>query len=83
MTRYLWADGLDEQALAAVRSAAELGVTDADAALADLETGGGRSFTARAIVRKLAEDLSARSHHTARVETIARDRSLLAPPEWD
>ena len=83
MTPDLWHDGLSEVAIAAVGRARDRGVADADAALADLEERGGRSPVARAIVRKLAEELSRRAHTTARIETIARDRSLLAPPEWN
>jgi hypothetical protein len=59
MTPDLWSDGLAEPALAAVRSACELGVPDAENALADLERYGGRSSIARSIVRWLAEELPA------------------------
>jgi hypothetical protein len=83
MTPDIWHDGLSGVAIAAVRRARDRGVLDADVALADLEERGGRSVVARAIVRKLAEELSRRARTTARVETIARDRSLLAPPEWN
>jgi hypothetical protein len=81
MTPELWADGLAEPALSAVRRACEIGVPDAEAALADLERRGGRSSVARAIVRRLAEELSRRAHTTMRLETAARDRLHLAPPE--
>lgn len=64
MTPDLWHDGLDVQALAAVRAACAAGVPDADHALADLEARGGRSGVARAIVRRLAGEL---------VERAARD----------
>ena len=60
MTPDLWADGLSGQVLAAVHRACERGVADAPAALADLERRGGRSPVARAIVRRLAEELSLR-----------------------
>ncbi len=83
MTPDLWADGLDERALAAVRRAVERGVTDAGAALADLELGGGESFTARAIVWKLAGQLCRRARITARAETLTRDRLRKAPAEWN
>ena len=66
MTPDLWADGLSEQALAAVRRACERGVPDASAALADLERKGGRSSVARAIVRRLADELSRRAHERLR-----------------
>jgi hypothetical protein len=81
MTPDLWADGLAEPALSAVRRACETGVPDADAALADLERGGGRSSVARSIVRRLAEELSRRTRTTMSLETIARDRLRLTPPE--
>jgi hypothetical protein len=81
MTPDLWDDGLSEVAIQAVRRARDRAVTDADAALADLEERGGRSVVARAIVRKLAEELSRRVHTTTFVETKARERLLLAPPE--
>ena len=83
MTPDLWANGLDERALAAVRRAAELRVTDADAALADLELGGGESFTARAIVWKLAEQLCRQARVTARAETLTRERLRQSPAEWN
>ena len=83
MTPDLWADGLSEVAIAAVRRTRDTGVPDADVALADLEERGGRSVVARAIVQKLAEELSRRVHTTARVEKTARGGSLLAPPEWN
>jgi hypothetical protein len=83
MTPDLWADGLSEVAIAAVRRTRDRGVADTDIALADLEECGGRSVVARAIVQNLAEELSRRVHTTARVEKTARGRSLLAPPEWN
>src|SRR5439155_13680260 len=57
MTPDLWEDGLDAQALAAAEQACELGVPDAREALTDLQRHGGRSIVARAMVRKLAEEL--------------------------
>jgi hypothetical protein len=81
MTPELWHDGLAEQALASVRRAVEQGVPDAEAALADLERSGGRSGVARAIVRRLAADLSRRTRTEMRLEAVARERLLLAPPE--
>jgi hypothetical protein len=81
MTPDVWHDGLAEPAIAAVRRACELDVPDAEAALADLERHGGRSRVARAIVRRLAEELSRRTHTAMRLETLARDRLGLAPPE--
>ena len=61
MTPDLWDDGLDAQALAAAEQACELGFMDAREALADLQLHGGQSIVARAIVRRLAEELSART----------------------
>jgi hypothetical protein len=66
MTPDLWVDGLAEPALAAVRRAGDRGVPDASAALADLERSGGRSSVARAIVRRLAEELSHRGRERLR-----------------
>lgn len=81
MTPDLWDDGLAEPALATVRRACELGVPDAEAALADLERHRGRSSVARSIVRRLAEELSRRARTEMRLEALARDRLRLAPPE--
>jgi hypothetical protein len=81
VTPDLWADGLAEQALAAVRDACDRGVFDAHAALEDLERCGGRSVTARAIVRSLAEELPRRTRREMRVAEVARERLALAPPE--
>jgi hypothetical protein len=61
ITPDLWDDGLDDQSLSAVARACELGVPNACDALGDLEQCGARSIVARAIVRKLAEELSART----------------------
>ena len=76
----LW---LREPALAAVRRARKDGVPDADEALADLLARGPRSSTARAIVRRLAEDLNRRTRTELQVERAARPRLRLAPPEWN
>ena len=81
MTPDLWEDGLAELALASVHRACERGVLDAQAALDDLERNAGRSQTARAIVRRLAEMLSRRTRTEMRLESFARDRLPLAPPE--
>ncbi len=69
MTPQLWVDGLAAPALAAVRRAGNRGVPDAAAALADLERHGGDSAVARAIVRRLAEELSRRARE--RLSTLA------------
>ena len=81
MTPVLWGDGLEEQALAAARQACERGVHDAAAALADLELKGGRSATARAIVRRLAAELTVRTRVEMRVEALTRSTPLSACPE--
>jgi len=81
MTPDLWDDGLAEPALAAVRRACEFGVSDAEAALADLDRHGGRSSVARSIVRRLADELSRRARTEMRFERLARDRLRLAAPE--
>ena len=81
MTPYLWAEGLAGPALAVVRQACERGVPHAREGLADLELRGGRSAVARAIVLRLAAELSRRVHTEVRVVTQARDRLRLAPPE--
>src|SRR5438046_78198 len=61
MTPDLWEEGLDTtKALAAAERACELGTPHAREALADLEQRGGKSIVARAIVRRLADQLSAR-----------------------
>lgn len=61
-TPLLWDEGLAEPALAAVERAARRGLRDAPAALADLVERGPRTPMARAIVRRLARQLSARTH---------------------
>jgi hypothetical protein len=81
MTPVLWAEGLEEPALAAVRRASDLGIRDAQAGLADLERSGGRSWVARAIVRRLAAELSRRTRIELEVLALSRDRLRLAPPE--
>ena len=81
MTPDLWADGLDVSALAAVRAACDRGVPDADSAFAELQWAGPRSAVARAIVRRLAEELVRRTRLETRLEARARPRLSLAPPE--
>ena len=81
MTPYLWDEGLAEPALAAVRRACECGVPHARDGLDDLELRGGRSAVARAIVLRLAAELSRRVHTEVRVIAQARARLQLAPPE--
>ena len=81
MTPDLWADGLDVTAVAAVREACARGVPDAPEALAELGSAGSRSAVARAIVRRLAEDLVRRTSLELRLEERSRPRLPLAPPE--
>ena len=81
LTPYLWDEGLAGPALAAVREACARDVAHAHTALADLEQRGGRSAVARAIVVRLAGELSRRVHAELRVITAARERLDLAPPE--
>lgn len=83
MTPGIWYDGLGDTALAAARAALDRGVRDAEAAVADLERRGGRSVFARAIVRRLAVELTRRTRVELRLEELARDRLLRAPPEWN
>jgi hypothetical protein len=68
MTPDLWADGLEGQALAAAARACERDVPNAFEALVDLERRGDKSIVARAIVRRLAELLSARTRASLRWE---------------
>jgi hypothetical protein len=72
MTPDLWSDGLAEPALDAARRACTAGVPHAEEALADLRLRGGRSVAARALVLRLAAELSeeARVHR----ERFARVR---------
>lgn len=81
MTPDLWEDGLDVQALAAVRTACARGVRDGPAALAELESQGPRSAVARAIVRRLAEELANRARTEQRLGNAARGRLTRSPPE--
>lgn len=78
MTPDLWYDGLDAQALAAVRTACATGVPDAEQALADLEARGGRSVVARAIVRRLAGELAERA---ARDPWLNPELNRAPPPD--
>jgi hypothetical protein len=81
MTPDLWYEGLEEYALATVSAARDAGVRDAEAAWADIELNRGRSAVARALVLRLAEDLSRRTRTEMRIEAAARGRLALAPPE--
>ena len=79
----LWDDGLDRQALAFVEQACGLGLANANQGLADLRERGGKSLLARAIVRRLAEELSARARNALRVEALARSRIPLEAAEMN
>jgi hypothetical protein len=68
ITPDLWGDGLEDQVMAAAARACELGVPNACEALADLEQHGADSIVARAIVRRLAEELSDRTRTSLRWE---------------
>lgn len=81
ITPYLWVEGLSEPALEAVREAVDRGVRYASAGLADLEHRGGRSSLARAIVVRLAAELSRRMHMQARLVAESRERRPPAAPQ--
>jgi hypothetical protein len=57
----LWAEGLAEPVLMALRSARERGVANAEEAIGSVEENRARSQVVRAIVRRLAAELSARA----------------------
>jgi hypothetical protein len=61
ITPDLWEEGLAQPARFALERARADGVAGAEAGLADVDSRQGRSVTARAIVRRLAEDLHARA----------------------
>jgi hypothetical protein len=61
MTPILWEEGLAPPARHALERARKGGIPGAEAALTDVEARGGRSAVAKAIVRRLAADLSARA----------------------
>ena len=57
----LWAEGLSQPVRLALERARKLGVPNADEAIAAVAESGPRSQVVRAIVRRLAADLSARA----------------------
>ena len=57
----LWAEGLSQPVRLALERARELGVANADERIAAVAESGPRSQVVRAIVRRLAADLSARA----------------------
>lgn len=81
MTPILWREGLAEPAVAALEGACARDVSGADVALADAERRWGRSAIARAIVLRLAAELSRRVHHDLELEAVARRRLPDARPE--
>jgi hypothetical protein len=81
MTPDLWEDGLDVQAFAAVRAACQRGIRDGPLCLADLESRGARSPVAREIVLRLAHLLVTETTTQTKLESLARSRLALAPPE--
>ncbi len=83
MTPQLWHDGLSEIALEIAKAGVDRGVAGADAALADLETRGGHGPVARAIVRRLAEELSRLARTSSYVEERARTEERLAAADWN
>lgn len=83
MTPFIWDEGLAEVVLDAVRAAAERGVRDASACLADLEERKGRSVVARAIVFRLAVELAEEERRSVGLHRRARELLGSAPPEWN
>jgi hypothetical protein len=81
VTPDLWHEGLADHALAAVKSAVELGLPGSREALIELEARQGAGVVARAIVRQLAVDLSRRTRTEMSLESFARDRLGRSPPE--
>jgi len=57
----LWAEGLAQPVRMALERARERGVANAEEALAAIDRNGPRNLVVRAIVRRLAADLSARA----------------------
>jgi len=81
VTRDLWDEGLAEPALDAARRACVAGVPHAAAALADLRWRGGSGAVARALVLRLAAELSERARaHSERFARV-RERYGGARPE--
>jgi hypothetical protein len=81
MAPILWDEGLSEAALAAARQAEQKGRAAGAAALADLEQHGGRSAVARAIVERLAHELSREAHEHERLLRAVSSARRGGPPE--
>jgi hypothetical protein len=79
----LWAEGLDEPALRAVRKARLAGVRNGEECLADLELRGGFSVVVRAIVLRFGAELAERERREWELTERARPLLALAPPEWN
>ncbi len=61
MTPDIWAEGLEQPAMLALRRARDEGIGGSEAGLADIDERGGRSLMAQGIVWHLAGDLAARA----------------------
>ncbi len=61
VTPDIWAEGLEQPAVLALRRARAAGIAAAEVALADVGEHGGRSLTAQGIVWHLAGDLAVRA----------------------
>lgn len=83
MTPFLWEDGLDAQAFAAVRAACEHGIRDGPWALTELESLGPRSIVAREIVLRLADMLVRRERADRKLRAFALPRLIAAPPDMN
>ena len=81
MTPFLWEDGLDAQALAAVGAACERGIRDGPWALAELESRGPRSVVAREIVLRLADMLVRRERADRKLRGVAFPRLAAVHPD--
>jgi hypothetical protein len=74
VTRDLWVEGLREYATETLTAAMLHGDPDAQAALADLEDGGGSSPVARAMVLRLAQQMRRQAGVSHDVIAFARRR---------
>ncbi len=77
MSHHIWAEGLEQPALLALRRACDEGILDADDGVADANENGGRSLMAQAIVWHLGGDLAAR----ARGDLLKMGFKPWPPPE--
>ena len=73
----IWAEGLEQPALLALRRACDEGIPDAADGLADADENGGRSLMAQAIVWHLGGDLAPR----ARGDLLKMGFKPWPPPE--